>query len=1650
MSKLNTSIKYNDFPNKSFGLLRTNPKLTSNVKLVVDSSDSISLSSFDANKELSSSEYKRFELHSLGKYSSDISRFYKKLPMISRYSVMRENPDLSVYSEYSKQYENQYNFGAEANTIKLYKEQYRFLAPLWLNKQVPSMFVVYRVERTAYGENEIVDKDNYKGQNNRIMEMLKSSTIVKTFDLTRNSAAGTYIRNHIEDSEFPSGAINFDFNDGEPCVYHGIDLFNGGFVSKEDYIYDDYIRTDGTEIDKNEILSDGFERNGMVFSNILNMEFMFDDPHAVKYKTYRYFGLYVDNIEEGSFEAVGARADGIGFKPGSVDTVYDLTGLSISQDDMLPNLSDFQLPTLNYITDKVGNFYHIKNKGVALGNSLAVEINDFSLFSGFQKKKGTITYNRRNRTFKSFIKIKINEVPNHLDKIFVGNRYAMADASYNMFDYIISADSSLAAGFSSGLTFSNQGDMGQIISAICDSIRYVTKEDQLGVRATSDGIIIEGFVAGSDRDMIMFGIYKNNVSDFVEYDGAKNDNMGLGGGSQWAPGVYGPGSFATNVGLHYYTELGGTSAAAGPTHSTYNSTPDGGGVVWTHIIDFTDWDIRTMVGGAGKNQGILIKGNDFGDIVVGDYIKIFQEKNYVKIIGISLDTGTNYRRVILEKGIEISSDSVCEAYKVFRPSFGKFSAYDIKDLGFDFHRDLSSEIGELDRDVAHSGILDTATGLTDDKGFGYFITDFPNMTEEDLITKNLEQYYNINSNIVDDSATYRIKNQYDRLEENSLKEHAIESRVVPYICEFELKDFSNIRGGKYILNANESMGIYNASVDLGKTEVDGNSGNLEYFDINMVGYWTLALADPSSTFYTSGSTTFTLSEATNPINIKNNLMFSMEESSIGLPGTYHKFDKTKAQDITFDYFSLFSIFNGYHSEYDEVSPAEAIHTIYNLPRKWRDNENIRKYSFVDGDELFHKGLKYILSEDMDEYKFMCIVNFEDDVNDMSTSINITKNEKWKTLSIVIDVRYSQATYTKDTMTHGFMYQFPDLMVANTTTYVDTPIFSNFDFAQSDWPSASSPGDNAILRADQASIDAGNAKFNSQFTRNAAGEYSKILFDIAGVEYEIQVLDIINDTELLVQGFPWDITNNAYETNIASFNGLTAGPYTYKEGGNTALKGLMDNITANRIKERLVESDGVSYVRVKEDGTVSLDDFKLKIEDPVEFIKPSVLMVESDNDKPSVFAMTAGSVGNSLIDKNHKYYTTLKRFNGTYVPLTKNIVTFDSIYNMHKLSYPYRTSVAADFQLTGIAAVISVKDATGWATNGTLIIGSDTIQWITANNPTGPVYNAGTDSWDISIGVVPNPQFTSAIKSGAIVYYNENFTTTFTVQSAIEEERQKLIHAKFNGYGIAFESYKDNIKDYGIIKNMYFHKVNDDADNPIIKLSESSEKQPLYPMVGEIAIDKKDVNIFDSKYTTSFFTKSFSGLVRESVHGTLSPVEDKTFMASNVMKVNDEYSLDLYNHYKMDSVDSLEKIQNSGNNKYTIHWYEDEGRVFADFYLANMVYDKLTSDGILSSFQTTVIPANSYGDITTVEDDLLEYIKHNITPRFIIDSVDVYIIESKIITTTFTQDISNTVGYTKSKSHSIEVFGQGKPGFRLIYAKRPGYNYDFKVCVKIIA
>jgi hypothetical protein len=107
---------------------------------------------------------------------------------------------------------------------------------------------------------------------------------------------------------------------------------------------------------------------------------------------------------------------------------------------------------------------------------------------------------------------------------------------------------------------------------------------------------------------------------------------------------------------------------------------------------------------------------------------------------------------------------------------------------------------------------------------------------------------------------------------------------------------------------------------------------------------------------------------------------------------------------------------------------------------------------------------------------------------------------------------------------------------------------------------------------------------------------------------------------------------------------------------------------------------------------------------------------------------------------------------------------------------------------------------------------------------------------------------------------------------------------------------------------------------------------------------------------------------ENVYGTLSPIEKKSFLASTIMKVRDNYDITKFTNVKEKSIEALDKIRINNASIETIHWYEDDSQVIADFYLPDAILNELNEDGIKKYFNKYVNSANSFGDKSTIEDD----------------------------------------------------------------------------------
>ena len=292
-------------------------------------------------------------------------------------------------------------------------------------------------------------------------------------------------------------------------------------------------------------------------------------------------------------------------------------------------------------------------------------------------------------------------------------------------------------------------------------------------------------------------------------------------------------------------------------------------------------------------------------------------------------------------------------------------------------------------------------------------------------------------------------------------------------------------------------------------------------------------------------------------------------------------------------------------------------------------------------------------------------------------------------------------------------------------------------------------------------------------------------------------------------------------------------------------------------------------------------------------------------------------------------------------------------------------------------------------------------------------------------------------------------------STTNEERQRLVYNKFNRLGIAFASYVNLGADsYGLIKDYYFHKVNPDKADGILKLSQSGDGSPLYPLINEVAIDKRDFNVFRSSWEDGFYVNNDTQSSRQFVFGTLSAHEESSFLASTLNLPRDSYNLTSFNAIRRgNAFEELQNIKRLNNYNGDVVMWEDSSNVWIDLYLKNRVTEILTVDGAGRSLLKYVDVAQSYGDKNTLDDDIKEYIEVNLLKLLGVEQVRLWnnpsktINQSELLSADSLQQILDT-NIPEEKSFRVEYDPNHPLNVRLIYNKRPGFRHQFYVYVKI--
>ena len=1472
MASINFNANENSIEGKSHVILRTNPVLTSNVKLVVDSSGEIYLDSINANRTLSDQRYKKFNLDRNGHFAYDIASYYANTPFETVYEPLRRDSDLSVYREYNKQYEEQYNYGARLNGSKDFDENIRFTAPLWINEKLPEYFVIYRIEEPV---SEVSLDDTIFGIDDRIMQMLKNATIVKSFDLRKGSIVGDYLDRFANDESRPKAPLTLSFEKDEKTSWNGIDLRKGGFTSKGEYIYRDFVATDREEILNNKFITDGFKRNQMISANLINMEFLFEDFDNA-YDVNRYIGVYVNAHEEGSFKPVKYSKNDLLISENTLETKFNLTGTGLTHVDMLPN-NELDFPVLQWV--KSGNsFGHILNN--PQNNPLRLKVNSFDINNDkYVKKDDSLRITNVLDNAKDFITIEVVDTPTNAEEFILTTYTEYLIEGSNPLYYALTADSSLPAGSFERNKFSNNGTTVDITNAILGAVRLF-EDLQLNITIKGNKLFIENYKAGNRTN-----------------------------------------AFFTSI------ELGSTAFEVN-------------GLINTNQIDLdpyitTKFNTYLPHGGSYQGFGFLIEESETGDITDETYVK--SGAVFIKIVEVIQDPiYTQYYRVCLDgkiSNLKLKDNSVA-LWVENRVTFGKFEALDFHDFDYNFYSTANSDLGELQYEkdyVIENVVYEDVLIDPNDPSLGYepkqvnsLSTDFVNLEGVKLpVTPN-------------SSGKSSVSTEYDRLKENYTTELALESRVIPTINKWKYFEGVNGKELPYMLTMSESFGKTNFSPDIERSGRNINS---------MTHEWFYLYKHPKYTGITTDSDVADM--------VKKLTSYIQPEATINL-------DYNKLIDVNNNWFDRLFIYDGYDVPGAGFAPAIPTNKYVRLRGGSTKSPaealfrglKVKLYDRKEFNESNPKNL--IASTSFNDYKFTAVLNYNNNTSEDSVSIKAIQNKAFNFVCLYIELNSSETEI--ESLNRTLLYSLRDFFSGGQA--VDTFVNGYVDF--------SIPQDGSSKYLDGLGIGT-NLLLDLQL--NEDGSYNNIKFEYpsGGDTWVLPILEVYSETSIRISVNDNGKISNESQTNELDITQVPSGDWSnivlnYENGGYKLAESLLKSVSAKNIATLLNNNDTthIEYITVEENGDINNNRFIINIEDGNKVQRISNLVANPDPNKPNSFKVAAGSIGYVVDERLDAYVSNLIRMSGHYTPHSRPVVSFTDLYSEYK-----------------------------------------TDQLISPNI------------------------------------------------------REQMIYNSYNRLGIAFSSYIDRGQyKYGLIEDLFYHKVNPEKADGILKLSNSTGSQPKYPLINEVAIDKKDVNVFRSSWEDEYYVKNGSNKNDSNVYGTLSTHEESAFLASTLNLPKSQYEITKYANIKdVTSIDAMKSLKAAGNFTGDIIKYEDVERVYMDIYLDNLLITLLEKDGAGHSIQKHVIASESYGDKTSLRDDIRKYIEVNLLKLMNINDILVYSKDDKSISNSvvLSADSLNDIldsGFTEAKDFRIEYDNTNPLNIRLIYNKRAGFRHQLYIYAKI--
>ena len=945
-------------------------------------------------------------------------------------------------------------------------------------------------------------------------------------------------------------------------------------------------------------------------------------------------------------------------------------------------------------------------------------------------------------------------------------------------------------------------------------------------------------------------------------------------------------------------------------------------------------------------------------------------------------------------------------YSDYKPSFGRFSFFEVKDFDFDFYSTLYSQEGELD--FEYNEYNQTVAGAVP--------LEYEGVSSNPEIRSFYDNggFYNL-IGLVGDAEKQNpdeqyIKSEYVRLEENFLTSQAAISRIAPYINKWAwVNNGKDVRNHPYRLNANEAFGLNNfAPSKWDKIQEASGYTHEWYYLSEFPNYFTKDAIEKSWSYIDKAP--------------RDNTQANFATGQAFVPGTF--------QNVIKDYFNDYFVVQKFTTR-----------GITEIDRQLRygrlnggDEKNFSE-TFLRGVRIIAKNkaigtekadfnarsLSYVRDGEFNDYRFsvMLVPNLNSDgrtpdPNIPEFQVKFIKNEKWKTVVMLISMAYIDECLQPDINSTSIIDR--TTLYSLNSSYVTLSdcsprILSNgkYDYEKTNLRGAvsfatSTQDSNGIFTIRfQPSLDGTLPELVNDVRILEDGSYGIIkwrigigtpaqqTFQITGIQGVIDNSTLTATTVTKTEGGV--TTNVSLPIGSPPNNALRSAEYDISQGGYqqfdnrltaAAFGNIFDSINQGNpsIIYETIAADG-SQIKNK-DGSLA-QTFGIELRAQSDILKSIYVGVLPDPAKPTAFNL-ADVIGYDLSLQKTPRITPIARHAGYYEPYALPLLSFRD---------PYQN---LDFEeVTGGTGSVLIPDA----------------------------------AYKIKV-----------------------------------MELCKYKNAQFNS----------SDPEFGQIQNFFYHKVNEQDPSAVLELSRESAFNSLYPLINEIGIDYRDFYMFSSNWEPSYFIKSIDKSAIEKVIGTRSMFERKSFFGSKYLKVPETIVLETFKPdpfikaairqpslisgtfmYQDQPAVSISKrsIKSEGVlNTRAIK--KKQSAPVETFYLFNQkrLMEYLFTP-IKEQFLLYIKDEFGYGDLETLDDDVNQYIKENILKLYKIEKVDFYTLASRtkggstFTTAELTNEEKISKGLTINNNVASKTLNTNPFDLRLIYNKRTGFSESYGFSVTIV-